>query len=975
MAPELNLRNAVRALTAKDASSTYFLLLTRRFLLRPLDAELRDSLLDVSEDTLHIQRLKVQYAVAYAASSVANLSQVMTIFPDLPLSIQRLLIVQFKGQYGVLNLGPEFVKELQTYTEKVVKNCEVALEQTEQAELAEFVVWKNVLLNLVFLWTKVLTKSPKSVDATFRRAAMALLELLKRSNLHNARASLSRHAAQALQSARLIPANDKPSVPADLARALRQLPQLKKFVRYLDLKKVAWVSLRFQQWRMHGLVDDYIRYFDLAGSAPGAAVRDVLDTFLRGVDAAHCGQVTFNWHNYVIAEFPNVLGNLAKLGQSDSENVIVDVVQEVIAGLEASANASSASAALAKEFLQGCVYSGSISTERYESEFSGLPPAEPDHVDRLHDELWSKTVLVNCEFTLLEESGLVEFFKTLPSSLKHSQARQLQLAELIASAIDKLVEERLTDKLSRLIIALACAASVAHYVAYVGGPWKILGPVMDYIDRESFAADTGAVPQDCYEQFSTLVAGVIALQSGFGLDLGRVCPSSSFVADFISRFVQSHGSDLVAEVPATSEDDRTILSNYATLVLDWILALFDPANDRGLSDDLLRLVLAKQVLPLVVVIFQQAFHAAAVGILPQSGLFNGLDYLVQPFLAPSSLAVMLWLGKQIGPHSRHSDFAVGVLGKILDSAGSSESNFAFRAVVGVAYRELIARVTTVANNDKGSNSTNTTTSEASKTSAATLLQLLQSLAAIIEADEFQLYTSQAAARSQYTPGRTAPAVYFLPSAVISSAAIELHTAMGQFIREHAQLGTAWPRMWNAFCAIEPAATPQLLEQELAKYESGRSGEELRMVLDLVVLLAVGSSPNCSTAARLPDWESRATASDDQFALSMENHRLAIFSNYADNEQDAGPDSSSDRPLLASDLLMDLDMAELFDETGGGVEAAASADGPESVSIPVKETYDQLHRFGLSLSATEARPFGALLALMQATIALEKSHWL
>lgn len=974
MAPELNLRNAVRALTARDASSTYFLLLTRRIIQRPLDAEIRDSLLDVSGDPPYIQRLKIQYAVAYAALSVANLGQVMGILSDLPLSTQRLLIVQLKGQYGVLNLGPEFVKELQTYSEKVVKNCEVIPPQTDLADLTEFVVWKNVLLNLVFLWIKVLTKSPKSVDATFRRAAMALLELLKRSRLNNARASLSRHAAQALQSTSLIPANDKPSLPSDLARSLRQLPQLKKFGRYLELKKVAWISLRLHHWRTLGLVDDYIRYFDLAGSAPGAAVKDVLGTLLRGVDAANCGKVAFNWHNYVITELPNVLGNLVKLGLGDSENVIVEVVQEVFTGLEASGDSTlPASAVLAKDFLRACVYSGTISAERYEAVFSGLQPAEPDHVDRLRDEFWTKTVLVNCEFTLLEESGLVEFFKALPSSLKYSRARQLQLAELLASAIDKLVGERLTDRLSRLIIALACASSVANYVAYVAGPWTILGPVIDYIDRESFTSDSGAGPQDCYEQFSTLIAGVIALQSGFGLDLGRVCPSSSFVADFISRFVQSHGTDLVADVPATSEDDHTILSNYATLVLDWILALFDPANDRGLSDDLLRLVLAKQVLPLVVVIFQQAFQAAAVGILPETGLYNGLDYLVQPFLAPSTLAVMLWLGKQVGPHCRHSDLAVGVLGKILESAGSSESNFAFRAVVGVAHRELIARLTTVANHEKLRNSTSTI--EGSKTSAAAVLQLLQSLAAVIEADEFQRFTAVAAARSHYTPGRTASGVYFPLSAILSCAAIELHTAVAQYIREHAQLGAAWPRVWSAFCAIGPAATPKILEQELAKYEGGRAGEELRMVLDLVVLLAVGISPNCSAPARLPDWESHATASDHQFALSMENHRLAIFSNYADNDQDAGPDSASDRPLLASDLLMDLDMAELFDETGGGVQAAGSEDAPEPASLPVKEIYDQLRCFGLSLSATEARPFGALLALMQATMLLEKSQWL
>lgn len=892
MSSEVSLQKLVKALVAKKTSPRAFLGLLKQLLQNsPVsDHELAESLVE-----LRNHKECVEYALEYAVSGTAELQRFMKVLSSVSFSSQKVYLVYLKNKHTQVfkgGLTKEFVGALVSYSSSIA------------SQMLEVPTWGadhvSVWNHLVLLWGSVIDVHSDLVPpAPFKELAMVIMSVFVKHGGGGMAAFFTRKAnvvinsadlSKELQAVTAVSAATKTEnvAVANARKSYAFNVHSRKGAAYLQLKKFVWLNRQLQQWRTEGLAEAYLQYFGIPTHSAAELIEELVGVFFAGVSTAiileELPYVVFNWKNYVVSRLPLFLRDCKAISGNTATGSERSVGELLVAAVTRHSHPTlhqitvggwSQPYDLRKQFLRSCIYRGMVSLAIYTRQF----PDEADsllallivheteqlsHVDSLGAELNTKLLHVNTEFTSLEESRLVEYMQQIPvSNVVFLEKKQTQLNRVVHRAVDALLKERSTDKLARLVVALARSPAAANHVFFGEGPWPVLGKIVAYIDREPFADDDNF--QDGYAQFGLVMCGVFALARFFGIDWARIDMRDSYCGDFIHRFYFRHADDLSARADGTDGDSATIVANYNALMNNWANALFDVAHD-GLSDDLVRAINVKQTYKLLAVIFQQAIMAHAIGSLSDAALHNGLDYLSQSFLVPCLLEIMLWLVSRIGPMQQHSDTMARVLLRIMETnLVPHDSNYVFKVLLGIIGPDVRGKLRSV------------------KTETGSKLETLL--------DNYEdLEYAGTCGGILKEPLVAGSSVKMVLAKYMSSEG----NGSGASEEAPAKSGDTWREIrskWNR--TLQPKRLRQLVDELRrchALHVPHADAEDAKMAVDLLVLL-IGDSEGAP--ALNPQFRSQPT-----FAVSIDNHYASIFS-----------EPTPEKP--AKDDL-DFDMDDLFD---------------------------------------------------------------
>lgn len=734
MDSEIYLGKLVKLSIRKRNSPKIFLSLLTQLIQKEAvsDNELLESLIEVNGSSVlgqARQSLQLNYAIQYAFSGAGENARFMKLLSQASLETQRKYILYFKNNLQRLSsqsLLREFINDtFLAYT----RDLSDKLRQNEPSQIL-----RNVWTYTLFLWGNLIDRHSDLIAVSvFKELGIHVMATLNAVGNTDMVSYFSSKANVILNTSEL---HKDVHAPTSHIKSKTDVPSItsvkksfalnmasKKVQHYIALKRFIWLNTRFRSWELDHLVERYFQFFKILTQKVEDVIEEIVRAFVGGIIVAiklhEDAYVVFNWRNFIVTRLPQVLKESRVVhNQGIAENVGEILVQKLrqyndraIAKMT-SGGLQDQPYDLRKQFMRSCVYSQVVSLDAmlrlFPEEGENVSQAlithqieQLGHVDGLNSDMHSRLLDINAELTSLEESRLVDGFQGLATSnMFFLAAKQARLHELVHHSIDTLTREKSVEKLARLVLALASALPAANYVFFHDGkgPFGVLDKVIAFIDGESFGVDADDSNfQEVYAQFGALMSGVILLSSTFGVEFDAVCVETSYTVEYINRFFYRLAEDLTDVAQGDSDEDRTIVRNYNRLMGDWTNALFDPAND-GLSDDLIKSVNVKQIYKLLLVIFQLAINAKLVGALASAALDNGIDYLLQNFLAPCAMAIMYWAAPKIGPMQPATDAAADVLLRIIEAntlANAQAPDAGFRVVLNAVGRHILRHVHTV----------------------------------------------------------------------------------------------------------------------------------------------------------------------------------------------------------------------------------------------------------------------------------------
>lgn len=927
MSSAVSLHKLVKVLAAKKTPPKVFGTLLRQLLAtaQVSDHEMIESLIEVPKAIDRIQqKYLMEYALEFACGSITDLQRFMVLLSQTVLDTQREYMIFIKNNYSQLF-------RLNTLTE-FIQSGYIPYTSTIVAKLSEYpeldAIQKSLLTHILFLWGVIIDHHSVLIPtAAFKQLTISVMNLLVKHGYDNLSGYFTRKANVLMNTAELSkelqPTGPLAPLGPDTSEKLTMSAikksysvnwHSKKAATYLHLKKFIWLNTQFQQWLTQALVDSYLQFFGISTHNLSELLDEIVGGFFGGIAMAillgEPKYVIYNWRNYIVSKLPLFLKESRLVHSAISSENLGEVLAEAV--MKRADNAVTQMPVgdkpydLRKHFLRSCIYQKIITLEMFTKLFPDVADSlslslitheteQLSHIDSLTSELNNKLLDVNIEFTSLEESRLVDYFRSLPTTdIVYLEKKQQQLTKLAHSAVDTLVKDRSNEKLGRLLIALANNPTVSSIIFFQDplGPWGLLNKLIMYLDQKNFRVDEDDSNfQDTYAYFGVILSGIIAVAIYFAVDFKLVDVKDSYTINFINKFFYRHCEDLTAKIVGSGEDDATIVANYNTLLQDWINALFD-VNNEGLSDDLIKSINVKQTYKLIAIIFQQAITANILGTLSASGLNNGLDYLSQNFLAPCSLQIMEWLLNGIGPLQPNSEAMALVFLRIMEinlgtSGAANDLNYTFRVLLNIVGPRALRKLQTLKN--------------------------WQSV--------------DAAARSVAILKREVGPDYLLPEPdnLAQEGTFDLVQTIKDYVIRYARDPTKYPaastwanirRWWKklsgpqCYCAFF---------QEIQRWlvlHNHVDVEEAKIYLDFLVFFVVATSGVTEDAAPidLSAPEKSASVQLGKFSLTIDNHFSSIFNEVAG----AAPESETtpeQEKLPRDNLMADFEMDDLFNDVG------------------------------------------------------------
>ncbi|EER43520.1 RNA polymerase II mediator complex subunit Nut1 [Histoplasma capsulatum H143] len=202
----------------------------------------------------------------------------------------------------------------------------------------------------------------------------------------------------------------------------------------------------------------------------------------------------------------------------------------------------------------------------------------------------------------------------------------------------------------------------------------ITEPLCALLDAWKWGEEQGE-SQPVYDEFGSILLLILAFKHKYGLshyDLGISNPDS-----FVLRLL-NHGSS-----SQRLEDlDEKQKNNLGA----WITALFIA---EGISDDSMSSCSPQEFYFLVATLFSQSLAACETGKLEFETLKGGFEYLLEPFLLPSLVTALTWLGHHIW--ESESDLATSLkllLALVKPSSISGEAQEIHRTVLLITAKPL-----------------------------------------------------------------------------------------------------------------------------------------------------------------------------------------------------------------------------------------------------------------------------------------------
>ncbi|KAG7702908.1 hypothetical protein KL930_002788 [Ogataea haglerorum] len=243
----------------------------------------------------------------------------------------------------------------------------------------------------------------------------------------------------------------------------------------------------------------------------------------------------------------------------------------------------------------------------------------------------------NPEFVPLEESGACELVGSVDTL-----AGERRLAQLVADAIARFVQEDDHARLKRLLVALTSVPHVLDGVVLHKNPYSFVRPLVTYLDASigrGFGQDAMDVDgdssnlQDTHANLGALLLFVAYCSFRYSLDLKREHAGSEAV-----RIMADWDPLLDTALMEQLQDPQ---SSINAVMSDWVASLFDTNNTDGVSDELLKKSASvREYYVAIPCVVGQAVRACQLGMIGFDDLVSGLEYCHQPFLLPTLLNVL-----------------------------------------------------------------------------------------------------------------------------------------------------------------------------------------------------------------------------------------------------------------------------------------------------------------------------------------------
>jgi len=262
----------------------------------------------------------------------------------------------------------------------------------------------------------------------------------------------------------------------------------------------------------------------------------------------------------------------------------------------------------------------------------------------------------NPEFSSIEESGALNFMKTVSQSILYLQT----VSKLILDSIRTFINEKDNLRLRRILISLASEKSVLDYVLLERSPYDFIQKLLSYLDQLVDTKPGAEVKSDQFmnennEDFMDLDLGGDDASNAqeFFTDLGTVLifvqyavyrynmnlwkfEKNDITLQLLNNASTINSNDYLEKLQDPSSELNKIMNK-------WISSLFNSDNTDGISDDLIKMCSLRDYHFIMPRILEEAIMAYSSCLIDEDSLIGGLEYFYQPFLINNLTTIFRYL--------------------------------------------------------------------------------------------------------------------------------------------------------------------------------------------------------------------------------------------------------------------------------------------------------------------------------------------
>ncbi|VUG17438.1 DEBR0S2_07184g1_1 [Brettanomyces bruxellensis] len=262
----------------------------------------------------------------------------------------------------------------------------------------------------------------------------------------------------------------------------------------------------------------------------------------------------------------------------------------------------------------------------------------------------------NPEFSSIEESGALNFMKTVSQSILYMQT----VSKLILDSIRTFITEKDNLRLRRILISLASEKSVLDYVLLERSPYDFIQKLLSYLDQlvdtrpgtetksdqfmrennEDFmdldlGSDDASNAQEFFTDLGTVLIFVQYAVYRYNMNLWKF-EKNDITLQLLNNASTINSNDYLEKLQDPSSELNKIMNK-------WISSLFNSDNTDGISDDLIKMCSLRDYHFIMPRILEEAIMAYSSCLIDEDSLIGGLEYFYQPFLINNLTTIFRYL--------------------------------------------------------------------------------------------------------------------------------------------------------------------------------------------------------------------------------------------------------------------------------------------------------------------------------------------
>ncbi|KAI9369120.1 mediator of RNA polymerase II transcription subunit 5 [Aspergillus egyptiacus] len=262
----------------------------------------------------------------------------------------------------------------------------------------------------------------------------------------------------------------------------------------------------------------------------------------------------------------------------------------------------------------------------------------------------------------------------LISDIESTEGNAGAIVGAITEVMHNLCNQKETMTLKNICNSLSRRPQALDVMLLFRSPKQILQPLCALLDSWHWDEDQGE-SQPVYDEFGSILLLVLTFKYRYDLrpfDLG-ITSGNSFILRLIERGSSSQ------KLEELSEKQHKNLG-------DWLGALFVA---EGISEETMSGCSPQEFYLLVSTLFSQSLEACEAGRLEFDTLKGGFEYLLEPFLLPSLVVALTWLGNHIWENEQDPTIPLKTLQSLVTpSSISGEAREIHLTVLNITARSL-----------------------------------------------------------------------------------------------------------------------------------------------------------------------------------------------------------------------------------------------------------------------------------------------